>query len=195
MEHIYRKNPGVFVANGPIACISKSDLARIKEDACVAPMRRSRICAHTSADDPVQERIIAMCRDSYIAPHRHVGKTESFHVIEGQADIYFLIFALVFMALDIISGLLKAFKKKAFSSAKMKTGGLEKGALILLLCSVFILDYSQKFIELGVNVPVFKGVSAYIILMEFGSILENTVIIVPTLKDKKFISFFGGVNK
>jgi cupin fold WbuC family metalloprotein len=89
MEHIYRKNPGVFVANGPIACISKSDLARIKEDACVVPMRRSRICAHTSADDPVQEMIIAMCRDSYIAPHRHVGKTESFHVIEGQADIYF----------------------------------------------------------------------------------------------------------
>ena len=89
MEHIYRKNPGVFVANGPIACINRNDLARIKEDACAAPLRRSRICAHVSADDPVQEMIIAMCRDSYIAPHRHVGKSESFHIIEGQADIYF----------------------------------------------------------------------------------------------------------
>ena len=111
------------------------------------------------------------------------------------AEIYFLVFALVFMALDVISGLLKAFKKKAFNSAKMKTGGLEKGALILLLCAVFILDYSQKFIDLGTTIPMFKGVSAYIILMEFGSILENTIIIVPTLRNSKFLSFFGGVNK
>ena len=112
-----------------------------------------------------------------------------------QAEIYFLVFALVFMALDVISGLLKAFKKKAFNSSKMKTGGLEKGALILLLCAVFVLDYSQKFIELGTTIPMFKGVSAYIILMEFGSILENTIIIVPSLKNSKFMSFFGGVTK
>ena len=112
-----------------------------------------------------------------------------------QAEIYFLIFALVFMAFDVISGLLKAFKKKAFKSAKMKTGGLEKGALILLLCAVFVLDYSQKFIELGITIPIFKGVSSYIILMEFSSILENIIIIVPALKNNKFMSFFEGVTK
>ena len=89
MSHIYRKSPGVFAATGPIACINNSDLASIKEDACASRLRRSRICVHESVDDPVQEMIIAICRDSYIAPHRHVGKTESFHVIEGQADIYF----------------------------------------------------------------------------------------------------------
>ena len=89
MNQIYRKSPGVFAATGSITCINNDDLLRIKEDAYASRLRRSRICVHESADDPVQEMIIAICQDSYIAPHKHVGKTESFHVIEGQADIYF----------------------------------------------------------------------------------------------------------
>ncbi len=89
MEHLYRKSPGVFTAKGPIACINKADLDIIKKDACISPLRRSRICVHSDADDPVQEMIIALCSDSYIPPHRHIGKTESFHIIEGRADIYF----------------------------------------------------------------------------------------------------------
>lgn len=89
MDHLCRKSPGVFTAKGPITCITNEDISIIKKDAYASPLLRSRICIHNNTDDPVQEMIIALCKDSYIPPHRHVGKTESFHIIYGQADILF----------------------------------------------------------------------------------------------------------
>ena len=56
MEHIYRKNPGVFVANGPIACISKSDLARIKEDACVGCTICKKACPVEAIEGELKEK-------------------------------------------------------------------------------------------------------------------------------------------
>lgn len=89
MAELYHKATGVFMANGPIACVSKDDIEIIKKDACSTPLRRSRICLHQDNADPVHEMIIALCHDSYIPPHSHEGKSESFHIIEGQADICF----------------------------------------------------------------------------------------------------------
>ncbi len=88
MKNIIHQKPGVFYCQDAIACLSEAELELIKSDALVAPFRRSRLCMHKSADDAVQEMIIAICQDSYIVPHRHLGKSESFHVIEGQAAIF-----------------------------------------------------------------------------------------------------------
>lgn len=48
---------------------------------------RVRICAHQTNDSLLHEMIIAINQDSYIRPHRHPYKTESFHVIDGCADV------------------------------------------------------------------------------------------------------------
>lgn len=84
-----RQGPGVFTATGELSLIRPEHIKLIKSDALTAPLRRSRICLHKSPADPVQEMIIAILHDSYIRPHRHMGKSESFHVIEGQVEIYF----------------------------------------------------------------------------------------------------------
>ncbi len=89
MSRLISRATGVFTVPGPIACVNREDVARIRAEAPLTPLRRCRICAHADNDDPVQEMIIALCHDSYIPPHRHRGKSESFHVVEGRADLFF----------------------------------------------------------------------------------------------------------
>ena len=52
-------------------------------------MKRARFCLHRNDDDAVHEMIIVLHKDSYIRPHKHVSKTESFHIIEGELLLVF----------------------------------------------------------------------------------------------------------
>ena len=46
-----------------------------------------RLCAHHRPDDPLQEMLIVLTARTYIRPHKHLNKSESVHVIVGQAEI------------------------------------------------------------------------------------------------------------
>ena len=46
-----------------------------------------RICTHTSCLDSLHEMLICLRRGSYIQPHRHIGKSESFDVVEGLLSV------------------------------------------------------------------------------------------------------------
>ncbi len=72
-----------------IIAINAGHLDQLKKAASQAPLRRSRICLHPDNNDKVHEMVIAFCRDSYIPPHRHTGKSESFHIIEGALQVIF----------------------------------------------------------------------------------------------------------
>ena len=39
------------------------------------------------ARDPLHEMLIVHRRDAYVRPHTHLGKAESMHVIQGEADL------------------------------------------------------------------------------------------------------------
>jgi cupin fold WbuC family metalloprotein len=72
---------GVFVLDSAV-------VESLKLAAFQSPLRRVRICLHSSLDSPVQEMIIALCRNSVIEPHRHpVDKPESYHLIDGAMDV------------------------------------------------------------------------------------------------------------
>jgi len=62
-------------------------LARLKASALESPLGRSRVCVHVDDAATVQEMILAMRQDVLFRPHRHLNKTESFHMIEGDLDI------------------------------------------------------------------------------------------------------------
>ena len=49
--------------------------------------KRARICTHRSNDDALHEMLIAISADSYIHPHKHINKIESFHIVEGLVDM------------------------------------------------------------------------------------------------------------
>jgi cupin fold WbuC family metalloprotein len=80
-------NEEVFVAVDPIVRLGTEELAFLKRQAAQSPRKRARICAHKTNDDALHEMLIAISATSYIHPHRHVGKSESFHIVEGEVDV------------------------------------------------------------------------------------------------------------
>ncbi len=82
-----QKSPEVFVAESAVVSVSEADIDFLKAQALASPRKRARICAHRDSTDMLHEMIIAIAKGSYLRPHKHVGKSESFHVIEGQAHV------------------------------------------------------------------------------------------------------------
>ena len=82
-----QKNPEVFITNSAIVTVSPEDISFLKKQATTNPRKRARICAHRDNQETVHEMIIAIADSSYIRPHMHMGKSESFHIIEGEADV------------------------------------------------------------------------------------------------------------
>ena len=84
------KNAEVFVAESDVVNVSETDIAFLKNQAIANPRKRARICAHRDSADALHEMIIAIANGSYLRPHKHIGKSESFHIIEGEADVALL---------------------------------------------------------------------------------------------------------
>ena len=85
--NLARINDEVFVAGDAIVRIGDEEIAFLKRQAQASPRRRARICAHKSNEDALHEMVIVIAAASYIHPHRHVGKSESFHIVEGEVDV------------------------------------------------------------------------------------------------------------
>ncbi|QEP42769.1 cupin fold metalloprotein, WbuC family [Ectothiorhodospiraceae bacterium BW-2] len=72
-----------------ISYLDSNTLTKLKKEATCATHFRSRLCLHQNLISPVQEMINVFCSECYLRPHRHpVGKTESYHLIEGTLRIY-----------------------------------------------------------------------------------------------------------
>lgn len=79
----------VLYAKEVIATVTQAQIEELKEMAARTPLKRARLCLHLSKEDLVQEMVIALHRDTYLRPHRHQNKTESFHMIEGEVCVCF----------------------------------------------------------------------------------------------------------
>ena len=77
----------IFRECAPIVEIGSQWLSRLKRAAMESPLGRSRVCVHIDDAATVQEMILALRQDVLFRPHRHLKKTESFHMIEGALDI------------------------------------------------------------------------------------------------------------
>jgi cupin fold WbuC family metalloprotein len=77
----------VFVAEEDVVRVSRSDVSELKALAGGTPRKRARLCAHKDEGDLFQEMFIVHTKDTYVRPHKHLSKSESLHVLEGQADV------------------------------------------------------------------------------------------------------------
>ncbi len=84
---LVQKSPEVFLVQGPVASVGPAELAALKAAVKASPRRRARINAHPDGEDALHEMIIAIDPSSYIRPHKHPGKSEAFHIIQGEVDI------------------------------------------------------------------------------------------------------------
>ena len=85
--HSIKFNDEVLYTDDPVVQVSRADIQGLKQAALGNPRRRIRLCGHRDVDATLHEMLIVHTRDTYVRPHKHLGKSESFHVIEGLADI------------------------------------------------------------------------------------------------------------
>lgn len=77
----------VLIATGGVVQVTAADLGPIVQRAERSPRQRARLCTHPSPAEPLHEMLICLARGTYVRPHRHTGKSESFHIIVGELDV------------------------------------------------------------------------------------------------------------
>jgi len=86
-ESLLLKSNDVLVCTDEIVSLNYSVLNQLNHMAVSSPKHRARVCVHKDNTALIQEMIIQINHGSYICPHRHDNKCESFHLIKGDADI------------------------------------------------------------------------------------------------------------
>lgn len=111
-------------------------------------------------------------------------------------NFYIIIFAVVFIAFDVLSGFTKALATSSVSSLRMRTGLWHKAGLLLLICVGVAIECAETYgLTLGYEVPAIEFICAYISLMEIVSIVENIGEITPEIKNSKVWDLFHGKDK
>ena len=78
-----------FYSRQAISEVNNSTIDFLLEKVDESPRKRVRLCLHDNVGNPLHEMAIVLGRGSYIRPHKHEGKTESFHIIEGRLSVVF----------------------------------------------------------------------------------------------------------
>ena len=100
----------------------------------------------------------------------------------------------ILIVLDVLSGLMKAFKNKCFKSSKMRDGLFRKLSYFIVLGVALLLDDTGEVLNLGFDIPIFAPAAIYIVFMEVTSILENAVAIEPRLGGNRLLGLFMSKN-
>ena len=89
---------------------------------------------------------------------------------------------LLFIVLDLVSGVAAAYARKEVESPKLRQGLWHKaGYVFVLFCSIIIEWAMNNGMDLGFNLPLVTPICVWISLMEIVSILENAAKINPEL--------------
>jgi cupin fold WbuC family metalloprotein len=79
----------VFYGTGGIIRLDNRDIQFLRAQAALAARGRCRLCAHVDEKDRLHEMLIVHDDSCYVRAHKHMGKSGSYHVIEGRADLVF----------------------------------------------------------------------------------------------------------
>lgn len=90
---------------------------------------------------------------------------------------------IVFIILDIITGLVKAFYNNTYSSSEMRKGGLRKISIFLSVVLCYIVEVCLPYLNITINIPITIIAAAYLAFMEITSIIENLSALNPNIKD------------
>lgn len=101
-----------------------------------------------------------------------------------------IIIALVFNALDLITGVISALKNKDIQSAKLRDGLFKKVGFILCYFVAWLVDNEGALIGFKLGTPILPIIILYVCTTELVSILENICIINPDILPEKLMELF-----
>ena len=81
-------NEEVFFTNADLTRIGCEEINFLKEKVKSTPRQRIRLCMHKNPDEIIHEMIIVLSKGTYVRPHKHMNKCESFHIIEGKGNVF-----------------------------------------------------------------------------------------------------------
>ena len=67
--------------------VDMSEIEYFKRLSLKNDRKRIRLCAHSAPTNILHEMLIVHGKDAYVRPHKHPGKSESVHIIEGLVDV------------------------------------------------------------------------------------------------------------
>ena len=107
-----------------------------------------------------------------------------------DVNVTALLVTTIFIVFDIATGWLKALSTGTTDSSIMRQGLFRKIAEIMAVLFGYVCEYVFPYAEIEVSIPFATGISAYIVLMETASIIENLAIMNPKLAEilEKFFS-------
>lgn len=104
-----------------------------------------------------------------------------------------VILVVVFMMVDVLTGVLKALKNKELSSTKAREGMYKKASFILFVVFGYLADFAMDYVDMGFKFPAAITISTLVILTEAISVLENLGSINPDLV-KMVAPFLSALN-
>lgn len=81
-EEMCRAKPGVV-------SVRRSDLEYLKSEVHRTTRKRIRLCVHQTDEAVLHEMFVVYTGMTYVRPNVHIGKDESLHILEGEADFVF----------------------------------------------------------------------------------------------------------
>ncbi len=80
-------NEEILYTRDSVTRIDLADVEYLKALSRNTRRKRIRLCAHPDVSDALHEMLIVHHAGNYVPPHKHPGKSESFHMIEGILNI------------------------------------------------------------------------------------------------------------
>lgn len=102
-----------------------------------------------------------------------------------------IIIALVFNALDLISGIISAIKNKDIQSSKLRDGLFKKVGFMLCYFIAWLVDTQGELIGFHFGVAILPIIILYVCTTELVSILENICKINTDILPEKLMELFN----
>ena len=106
------------------------------------------------------------------------------------SHFYPIIIALVFNCLDLISGIISAWKNGDIRSSKLRDGLFKKVGFILCYFVAWLVDVYGTTIGFNLGVKVLPSIILYVCTTELVSIIENICKINADLVPEKIKALF-----
>ena len=82
-----RESSEVLYTSDSISTVDLGEIAVFKDLSRDNDRKRIRLCTHADPHEVLHEMLIVHDKNTYVRPHKHPGKSESTHIIEGLVDI------------------------------------------------------------------------------------------------------------
>lgn len=87
MIKIKKESKEVLYPEEDIPVLYNKDLNYLKKLALLNSKQKVRLCTHKSIKSKLHEMFIVHTKKCYVRPHKHINKSESVLILEGEVDI------------------------------------------------------------------------------------------------------------